>query len=246
MNIKFKKIKARDLHHVRPTNQHPADTYFHFSFAHYYNSKNLNFGVLQTFNDDEILPYSGFDTHSHKDIEIVSYIISGTLSHKDSATKRKGSLGPGSVQTVSAGRGIRHSELNQQDNPTRILQLWIQPSKKGLPPRYEYDNFAPKTRSNKLLHIVGNTKNRSRVPLHINQDVNIYVSEITDKSQTVSFTLEGGRQAYINNFEGDVTIKGITSLKKRDSLKIMGPAKLDFAISGGSAHFIIIEMPKAR
>ena len=119
------------------------------------------------------------------------------------------------------------------------------PPANGLPVRYENHQFTPEQRENTLLQIVGNASNKEQVPLHLNQDVNLYVSELTDESTRVSFTLEPGRQAYINNFEGGVAVKDVAKLEERDSLEVVGPAELEFSLAGDTAHFIIIEMPEA-
>ncbi len=120
-----------------------------------------------------------------------------------------------------------------------------QPLTKGeLPVRYENHKFNPEERYNQLLQIVGNPSNNERVPLHLNQDINMFVSELTETEALVNYTLEPGRQAYINNFEGSVDIDGHATLSERDSLEIVGPAELQFSATEAHAHFIIIEMPE--
>lgn len=242
MSKHYRKIDSNSLHYLPASQMHPADTYFHFSFANYYNPENMNFGVLRVLNDDDVKPYDGFGQHPHRDMEIVSYVVKGELTHWDSATNVHDTLGRGSVQTVTAGDGVWHSELNEQSDWTRFLQIWIMPPANGLPVRYENHNFTPEQRENTLLQIVGNISNKEQVPLHLNQDVNMYVSELTDKDARVSFTLEAGRQAYINNFEGSVAVKDAATLEERDSLEVVGPADLEFSLIGDTAHFIVIEM----
>ncbi len=242
----YKKIAANDLYYLPASELHPADTYFHFSFANYYDPKKLGYGVLRVFNDDDVRPHSGFDKHPHKDVEIVSYIVSGVLSHWDSATGIEDSLGRGSVQTITAGTGLWHSELNQQDDSTRFLQIWILPTAKDLPVRYENHQFSQSERENRLLHIVGNPSNKDVAPLHLNQSVNLYVSELTERSVSVTFNLKKGRQAYINNVEGSVNVDGFITLNERDSLEVAGPANLTFRLAEQQAHFIIIEMPASQ
>jgi redox-sensitive bicupin YhaK (pirin superfamily) len=237
-----REIDAQSLHYLPASAMHPADTFFHFSFANYYNPENTNFGVLRVLNDDDVRAYSGFDKHPHRHMEIVSYVVSGELTHWDSATDVEDTLQRGHVQTVTAGRGVWHSEMNNHGENTRFLQIWILPPAGNLPVRYENRKFDASDRLNKLLHIVGNPANRDAVPLHLNQDVNFYVSEMTDADARVSFSLETGRQAYVNNFEGSVDIDGIASLGERDSLEIVGPAELTFSLTDKQAHFIIIEM----
>lgn len=237
-----KKISADELYYLPASDYHPADTYFHFSFANYFDPNNMNFGVLRVLNDDDVTPHSGFDKHPHEDMEIVSYIVKGELTHWDSATNVEDTIGRGHVQTITAGDGVWHSELNKHDGWTRFLQIWITPPERGLPVRYENQKFELEDRLNKLLQIVGNTSNKDQVPLHLHQDVNFYVSEITDNKAKVPFSLKEGRQAYINNFEGSVNIKSLPTLDERDSLEVVGPAELEFTVNGDQAHFIIIEM----
>ncbi|MEE8415994.1 MAG: pirin family protein [Desulfobacterales bacterium] len=246
MQKHYRNIGAEDLHYLPASGVHPADTYFHFSFANYHNPDNMNFGVLRVLNDDDVKPHSGFEKHPHQEMEIVSYVVKGKLTHWDSATDVDDTLERGHVQTVTAGSGVWHSELNQQDEWTRFLQIWILPPKNGLPVRYENHKFDPEERRNQLLQIVGNLSNQGQVPLHLNQDINMFVSELTEEKGQVSYTLEAGRQAYINNFEGSVDIKDHVTLGERDSLEITGPAELVFSATDETAHFIIIEMPETE
>lgn len=238
----FRKIAAKQLHYLVASDHHPANTYFHFSFADYFNKDNMNFGVLRVLNDDDVTPWGGFDKHPHRDMEIVSYVVRGQLTHWDSASNVEDILERGHVQTVTAGSGVVHSELNSHDGWTRFLQIWILPPVKGLAVRYEVKKFAPEDRINKLLHIVGNIANKDQAPLHLNQDVNFYVSEIADNKASVSFSLKAGRQAYINNFEGMLDIAGFAQLEERASMEVSGPAEMEFTSPEGAAHFIIIEM----
>jgi quercetin 2,3-dioxygenase len=239
----YRPIAAQQLHYLPASAQHPADTYFHFSFADYYNPDNVNFGVLRVLNDDDVKPHGGFGKHPHRDMEIVSYVVKGQLTHWDSATGVEDTLQRGHVQTVTAGDGVWHSELNQQDETCRFLQIWILPPATGLPVRYENHKFEPEARLNRLLQIVGNPSNQDQVPLHLNQDVNLYVCELNDRDARVSFSLKAGRQAYLNNIEGSVDVQGLATLGERDALEIVGPAELEFSLSGPQAHFILIEMP---
>ncbi len=241
MMKKHKKINAEDLHYLEASDMHPANTYFHFSFADYYDSKNMNFGVLRVVNDDNVKPHSGFGTHPHRDMEIFSYVVSGKLTHRDSAGSHE-ILGRGHVQCISAGSGVTHSELNEQDDWCRFLQIWILPEAKNLPVRYDLNKFSFEDRNNKLLQIISSSKNKDLAPLYICQDINVYVSELTEKDKSISFVLNEGRQAYIFCFEGSINIDQYPSLKERDSLKAYGPANMEFTLASDKAHFIIIEM----
>ncbi len=243
MTLQYRQIDAQTLHYLPASVAHPADTYFHFSFANYYNPDNINFGVLRVLNDDAVLPHEGFDKHPHRNMEIVSYVVTGQLTHWDSATNVEDTLQRGHVQTVTAGNGVWHSELNKHNDTCRFLQIWILPPANGLPVRYENHKFEPAERLNQLLQIVGSPSNRDQAPLHLHQDVNLYVSELTDLDARVSFSLKAGRQAYVNNFEGSVDVDGLVTLGERDALEIVGPAELNFSLADERAHFIVIEMP---
>ncbi|AYH42384.1 pirin family protein [Azoarcus sp. DN11] len=244
MPQQFRKIDAASLHYLPASDRHPADTYFHFSFANYYNPDNIQFGVLRVINDDDVKPHGGFDRHPHRDMEIVSYVVGGKLTHWDNATNVEATIGRGDVQIVTAGTGVWHSELNRHDEWCRFLQIWILPPAANLPVRYAQRRFEPQDRLNRLLHIVGNTENRNEVPLYLNQDVNLYVSELQDPEARVTFTVQAGRQAYVNNIEGRVAVKGVTELAERDALEVVGPAELEFSLAGEHAHFIVIEMAR--
>lgn len=238
------KISASALHYLPSSNMHPANTHFHFSFANYYDPTRMNFGVLRVLNDDDVTPHGGFGRHPHKDMEIVSYVVRGKLTHWDNVTNKQETIGRGHVQAISAGSGVWHSELNKQDDWCRFLQIWLMPPKQGGPVRYNHQNFELAQRENKLLHIVGNPSNKNSSPLYINSDVNLYVSEMTDKRALVEFELAEGRQAYINCAEGSVHIEGYPSLNEQDSLELREVGTVKFSLKGDNAHFIIIEMAK--
>lgn len=241
----YEKIEAQDLAFAEASDRHPSNTQFHFSFADYYDPKNMNFGVLRVLNDDAVLPNSGFHTHPHSNMEIFSYIVDGTLTHRDSAGNKE-VLTRGHVQSISAGTGLTHSELNEEDDWTRFLQIWVIPEAQDLPIRYDFHKFELEERRNKLLNIISATRDKDVAPLHICQDFNAYVSEMDDKSKTVSFNLKNDRQAYINCIEGEIKIEGFPELKERDALKIYGENKLVFSLVSNNAHFIILEMEQAQ
>ncbi len=238
---KYKKISAEDLHYLEASEMHPANTYFHFSFANYYDRKNMNFGVLRVINDDNVKPNSGFGTHPHRDMEIFSYVVDGKLTHRDSADNHE-VLSRGHVQCISAGTGVTHSELNEQNDWCRFLQIWVLPEARNLPVRYDLYKFSFEDRKNKLLQIISSSKHKDHAPLYICQDISAYVSELTEINKSISFILNEGRQAYIYCFEGSININEYPSLEERDSLKIYGPANMEFALTAEKAHFIIIEM----
>ena len=205
----------------------------------------MNFGVLRVLNDDNVKPKSGFETHPHSDMEIFSYIVAGKLTHRDSAGNHE-VLSRGHVQCISAGMGLTHSELNEQDDWCRFLQIWILPEARSLPIRYDLHKFTFDDRNNKLLQIISSSINKDLAPLYVCQDINAYVSELTVKDKSISFILNEGRQAYIFCFEGSININQYPALNERDSLKIFGQANIEFTLASDKAHFIIIEMQQEK
>ena len=242
---KYKKINVEDLHFLEASNMHPSNTYFHFSFANYYDPENMNFGVLRVLNDDKVKPDSGFGTHPHHNMEIFSYIVNGNLTHRDSTGNHE-VLSRGHVQCISAGTGLTHSELNEQNDWCRFLQIWILPEAKNLPVRYDQHKFSFEERNNKLLQIICGSKKKDLAPLYICQDTNVYVSELTVKEKIITFNLNEDRQAYLLCIEGELNIRQYPGLKERDSLKVYGPAKMEITLNSEKAHFIIIEMQLER
>ncbi|MEE9172997.1 MAG: pirin family protein [candidate division NC10 bacterium] len=195
---------------IRSQERHHADmgwlsTYWHFSFADYYDPANMNWGALRVFNDDVVRPAQGFGSHSHRDMEIVTLVLEGELEHRDN----QGNIGvvhPGEVQVMSAGTGIVHSEHNHStDHPVHFIQLWIIPRTQGLPPRWEQRQFTLEDRSAKLLPVVS----EGDIPetLTIDQDATIYVSALR-AGQAVSHTSRADRWAYLFVIEGSLTLNG--------------------------------------
>lgn len=242
MDNRYEVKPAEQLYYAAAGEMHPSNTYFHFSFAEYNDPENIQFGPLRVLNDDEVQPESGFGRHPHRDVEIISYIISGKLTHWDSAKDVEETLEPGDVQIITAGSGVVHSEFNHEKEPCRLLQIWFLPPERNLPVQYETRKFSTDERTNKLLQIVGNLKNRNDVPLYLNQDVNVYVSEISQSDQVIEFQLKKNRQAYINVIDGELKVNDETPLRRRDSAKIYGESELKLSSNPGSAHFIILEM----
>lgn len=240
---KFELIKGTSLHFKKARNLHPAETYFHFSFADYIDRNKMNFGVLRVLNDDRVKPHSGFGTHPHNNMEIFSYLVSGKLSHRDSVGNFE-ILERGNVQYISAGTGVSHSELNEEDEWCRFLQIWILPPKRGLPVKYGIEKFKIKDRKNRLFHIISGSNSKEKAPIQLFQDVNVFVTELTDKNTKINYVIEENRQAYLYCFEGSLCIDGFPKLEERDSLKIYGESKLSVMLNSEISHFILIEMSK--
>ena len=210
---------------------------FHFSFAEYYNPQNINFGVLRVINDDLVDPQTGFSTHPHQNMEIISYLINGELTHGDSMGN-KSTITRGHVQYMSAGTGVYHSEQNFGDETLRFLQIWILPDQAGHTPNYGDYRFSMEDRHNKWQHMVSSKEGDA--PIKINQDANIYSLEL-DKGNEISFPVANGRQAYLVQIEGTSTINDIT-LDMRDAMEIV---EEDININANEkSHFLVVEMKK--
>lgn len=212
---------------------------FHFSFAEYYNPENINFGKLRVINDDLIAPGTGFGTHPHKDMEIISYVVEGELTHGDSMGN-KNEITRGQVQYMSAGTGVLHSEQNFGDKTARLLQIWVIPDRSGYEPNYGDYRFDWDDRKNKWLHMVSNKEGQA--PIKINQDANFYALEL-DKDQEIDFPVQEGRQAYLVQIEGSSEINGI-SLDIRDAMEIV---EEDITIKATEkSHILLIELEKQQ
>jgi quercetin 2,3-dioxygenase len=210
---------------------------FHFSFAQYRNPDNINFGVLRVLNDDIIHANGGFDTHPHADMEIITYIIDGELTHKDSMGNEE-TLTRGEVQYMSAGDGIFHSEHNRnKTKDLRVIQIWILPPENSLPRLYGSHRYIEEDRKNRLLNIVSSEEGNAQIKIH--QDVNFYVSEL-DKSKKLDFEIKKARQVYFAQIEGSSNINGI-ELNHGDAMEITKESMINIeAIS--DSHFLFIEM----
>lgn len=213
------------------------ETTYHFSFADYFDEANINFGVLRVLNDDHIAPHTGFDKHPHKDMEVITYVIEGELTHTDSMGN-KGTLKRGQMQYMSAGTGIEHSEYNEADEPLRLLQIWILPNQKGHQPTYGEYHFDWNTRHNEWFHMVSDINGDA--PITIHQDVNIYTIFL-DAGNTADINIAEDRQAYLMQIEGFSEVNHI-ALKEKDALEIIEDHVHINATH--DSHFIVIEMKR--
>ena len=212
---------------------------FHFSFAEYRNPNNMNFGVLRVLNDDIVHPESGFDMHPHANMEIISYVVNGEITHKDSMGNSE-TLKRGEVQYLSAGDGIYHSEHNvNKSDDLRLLQIWIIPPKAGLPRLYGSKRYEEKDRINKFLNIVSSQDGTADIKIY--QDINIYVSEL-ENNKSLEFEIKENRQVYFVQIEGSSNVNDIT-LDFGDAMEIVDIEKIEIKALGNS-HFLFIEMAK--
>lgn len=218
---------------------------FHFSFAEWSDGK-PNFGVLRVLNDDRVQPARGFGTHPHRDMEIVTYIVEGELTHQDSMGTAE-TLGRGAVQFMTAGTGVRHSEHNlSPEKPLRFIQMWIMPKQRGLKPNYGSAVGEDAARHNKWAHVVGAAgAPGAQPPVAINQDANIFVSEL-DGGLALPFEVKAGRQVYFVCLEGDVTVGhsegASTALEAHDAAEVVGAMQLDVKAGPAGAHCLVVEM----
>lgn len=180
------------------------NTFHTFSFAGYFDPKNMGFRDLRVINEDTVAPGGGFGTHAHRDMEIVTYVLEGELAHRDSMGNG-GVIRPGEVQRMSAGTGVRHSEMNASDKePVHLLQIWILPDRNGISPSYEQKNFEAADRRGTLRLIASPDARNGAVKLH--QDVEIYSSLLDD--QTVTHAFKAGRYGWIQVARGEAEVNG--------------------------------------
>jgi hypothetical protein len=215
---------------------------FHsFSFADYYDPAHMGFGPLRVINEDRVAPGSGFGTHGHRDMEIISYVLDGELAHQDSMGN--GSvIRPGDVQRMSAGSGVRHSEFNHaKDRTTHFLQIWIEPNVTGIAPSYEEKRFTDADKQGRLRLIASPDGAEGSVRIH--QDARLYVARLA-AGQSLSAELPAGRLGYLHLVRGAATVNG-QRLDGGDAAKIRDEGRL--AISAeGDAELLLFDLPPGR
>jgi redox-sensitive bicupin YhaK (pirin superfamily) len=228
-------IKAKDRFHIESD---WLSAYWLFSFDRYYDPSNMSFGPLRVFNHDTIAGGGGFPTHSHREMEIVTYVLSGRLAHKDS-TGGVGFINAGEVQRMTAGTAIAHSEFNASEtDPTRLLQIWVLPERAGLKPSYEQKQFTTEQRTGVLLPIASGQNVPGGVKIH--QDTTFYVSRLRN-GDSVAHELKAGRRAFLYVIEGEIALNG-EPLSAGDQARITEAGTLNFSASGES-EIILIDLP---
>jgi quercetin 2,3-dioxygenase len=238
-------IRSNDRYHFETD---WLQTYWHFSFDHYHDPANMNFGPLRVFNDDVISPAGGFPLHGHREMEIVTYIIEGSLEHKDNMGNTS-VLRPGEIQRMSAGTGVRHSEYNHSEkDPVHLVQLWITPAVEHLMPSWEQKSFSPSDRSGKLLPIAvpaGKSGSNGTSAVQIHQDATIYTSVLAP-GQSTSHQLSKGRRAYFFVIVGALKLNGET-LGPGDQARVTNEIKLQLSGAQGpastAANFLLLDLP---
>jgi quercetin 2,3-dioxygenase len=214
------------------------ESYHSFSFADYYDVKHMGFGPLRVINEDRVQPGSGFGTHSHRDMEIITYVLKGALAHKDSIGNAS-TIVPGDVQRMSAGTGVRHSEYN--DNPagvTHFLQIWIEPNVAGVAPGYEQKHFPAEERRGRLRLFVSPDGRDGSVSM--NQNALIFAG-LFDADEKAQWTLASGRKGYLHVALGRITVNG-QSVSAGDALMMDGGGvKIE---QGKGAEVLLFDLPQ--
>lgn len=201
------------------------NTYHTFSFDQYYDPLHMHFRALRVINEDRVAPGRGFPTHSHRDMEIITYILSGALEHRDSMGN--GSIiRPGDVQRMSAGTGVSHSEYNPSETePVHLLQIWIHPNARNLTPSYEQKSFSEAERRGQLRLVASDNGREGSVTIH--QDARLYAS-ILDAGETVSHSFDVNRYGWVQVARGTINLNGV-ELKQGDGAAISKESEIRIA-----------------
>jgi len=211
---------------------------FHsFSFAGYYDPAHMGFGNLRVINEDRIAAGKGFGTHGHRDMEIISYVLSGELAHKDSMGNVKG-IPPGDVQRMSAGTGVQHSEFNHAEGQTtHFLQIWIEPNVTGIPPSYEQKSFPDSDKRGALRLVASPDGAQGSVMIHA--DARVYAG-LFDGEETVDMALNPQRKTYVHLVRGELQVNG-QPLKAGDALQLESESRLLLA-NGKDAEVLVFDL----
>jgi redox-sensitive bicupin YhaK (pirin superfamily) len=212
------------------------DSFHSFSFADYHDPRHMGFGPLRVINEDRVRAGSGFPTHGHRDMEIVTYVLEGALAHEDSMGNGS-TIVPGDVQRMSAGTGVRHSEYNHdKSGVTHFLQIWIEPEQTGLAPSYEQKHFAAAEKRGRLRLIA--SPDGAEGSVRVQQDARIYAG-LFDGPEHATHALAAGRKAYLHVARGEVQVNG-QMLQAGDALK----TDAGLEISGGrAAEVLLFDLP---
>jgi len=216
---------------------------FHFSFSGVPAPMGNGFGALRVWNDDEIQPQSGFPMHGHRDMEIITYVRKGAISHEDSLGN-KGRTPAGDVQVMSAGTGIMHSEWNAEDELTHLFQIWVEPRELRLKPRWDQAQFPKGDRANRLVPLAsGEESVRGTNPstLLIHQDATLY-GALMEKGASTAYDLKDNRIAYVVVADGKVVING-TEVSTRAGAALVGEGGLEISAPDG-AEILLFDLPR--
>jgi len=214
---------------------------FHtFSFADYFDPKHVDFGPLRVINEDRVQPGAGFGTHAHRDMEILTYVLSGALAHKDSMGNGS-TIRPGDVQRMSAGRGVQHSEFNASNSElVHFLQIWIMPDVRGIEPGYEERHFSAQQRRGRLRLIASPDRADGSVLIH--QDARVYAG-LFDGGESARLEIEPGRRVYVHVARGQINVTGV-ALASGDALKLTDTTTL-LLQDARQAEVLVFDLPGA-
>jgi len=212
-------------------------SYHSFSFAGYYDPEHMGVGNLRVINEDRIAPGTGFGNHGHRDMEIISYVLSGELAHRDTLGNVKG-IPPGDVQRMSAGRGVMHSEFNHaKDRTTHFLQIWIEPNVTGIEPGYEQKRFADAEKRGKLRLVASPDGAEGSVRLHA--DARMYAG-LFDGAERATMALDAKRPVYVHLVRGELSVNG-TRLAAGDAARLQGENQLTLS-DGKDAEVLVFDL----
>ncbi len=212
-------------------------SYHSFSFAGYYDPAHMGFGNLRVINEDRIEPGAGFGTHGHRDMEILSYVLSGAIGHKDSIGNGA-SIPPGDVQRMSAGTGIQHSEFNHaKDSTTHFLQIWIEPNVRGIPPGYEQKTFTDSEKRGALRLVASSDGAQGSVTVHA--DAKLYAG-LFDGSEAAELALDAGRKTYVHLVRGELQVNG-RILRTGDAAMLEAESRLHLG-QGKAAEVLVFDL----
>mmetsp|Transcript_30109 Transcript_30109/g.66286 ORF Transcript_30109/g.66286 Transcript_30109/m.66286 type:complete len:317 (-) Transcript_30109:176-1126(-) len=231
------------------TNKNWLKSRFHFAFAENFSGPGP-YGVLRVMNDDLVQPQRGFGTHPHRDMEIITFVVQGALTHQDSMGTSE-TLGRGSVQFMTAGTGVRHSEHNlKAGTPLRFIQSWVVPRQRGLKPNYgssSGDGDAAIARRDRWAHVVGDVRavGGNEAPVRIDQDCNVFVTELTPGTTSPPLEIRSDRQAYMLCVEGDI-VRGLRGkqLRQHDATELKGEWTLELQAGKEGALILLFEMAR--
>ena len=230
---------------IKPQDRHFTDfgwlkTYWLFSFSNYFDPHNIQFGALRVFNDDIVEPGTGFPTHPHEEMEIITIVLEGEMTHEDSMGN-KAVIKAGDVQRMSAGTGLTHSEFNLADKPVHFYQIWILPDPKGLSPTYDQRSFSPVTFRNRLVPVASGQGIPETVTFHT--DATIYRSEL-DSGTVVEHKSCALRRVFVYLTEGEIEING-KKIKEKEQARIDEVDDILIKAQQESG-FVLIDVPSCK
>jgi quercetin 2,3-dioxygenase len=214
------------------------DTYHTFSFADYYDPEFMGFRTLRVINEDRVAPGAGFGKHGHRDMEILTYVLEGSLAHKDSMGHQE-VLGPNEIQRMSAGTGVMHSEFNpSRSEPVHFFQIWIEPGAKGGKPSYEQIRFDPKESQNRLKRLAGPAASNGAA--RINQDAHVFLAQLA-KGAELGYDLAPNRAAWVHVIRGEVVVNGV-ALSTGDAAAVTGEKHLALTGPAESSEILFFDL----